>query len=630
MTYSHLAQIPLIDKNQHVCYECASLLHKYQNFKSKCLRAHNILCSIKVDKKQLTKQAIQNIDKRLNKLESTLKLSPVSLSYIESEIDKNTNSGINDIKLKEDKENRQVEINIKVEEHNDIHLDEKCDYKGPPDDIQEDGFMPSSEDELPKIKAPKTKRKHKANSEPKIKKKKFKTIIKSEDDLSDNEPLSKSVSKTFDKQKTLKKKSGLNIAYFDDYATVVFLTPEDARKEVLLRKESSNYKKSPFKCDFCYRGYEAKAAFENHMKKHSVEYGDYECDLCHLRFPQQIYLCKHRLSCHKRKFSCKLCPYVCYCTYQAKTHVSLHKGKKYPCKDCSEIFSMPNSLLMHKRMKHLKESVRESVCEHCGSTFGTPRGLFLHNMKVHRQDKNDKLGPECEDCGVHFSSEVAWKRHLVLSTKHKVSNGCKFCGETFSNIDDLKGHMRVHSRKHINRSDNIKLPATCSMCDKWLSNRVEYKTHVTSEHPQTDEAKKLTADDQTPFVCEVCGQMFKQQCFLRYHQRKHSGERPYACAACGKRFQLAGALAVHRAVHARRQHHCHLCGRGFSFKSALNKHIKVHLGIRPHKCAICDKGFIHMCDLKLHIKYVHDKVPWPKKKSKRNISEEQAPFLEYN
>ncbi|CAH1286812.1 unnamed protein product [Chrysodeixis includens] len=225
--------------------------------------------------------------------------------------------------------------------------------------MHDNNFIPSSDDELPEI-TQMIKRKHKANKEPKAKKRKFKTIIKSEDDFSDNEPLSKSVTKFLDKQKSLKKKNGLNIGYFDDYATVVFLTPEDARKEVLLRKESSNYKKSPFKCDFCYRGYEAKAAFENHMKKHSVEYGEYECDLCHLRFPQQIYLCKHRLSCHKRKFSCKLCPYVCYCT-------------------------MPNSLLMHKRMKHLKESVRESVCEHCGSTFGTPRGLFLHNMKVHRQ-----------------------------------------------------------------------------------------------------------------------------------------------------------------------------------------------------------------------------------------------------
>ncbi|KAJ8716793.1 hypothetical protein PYW07_003420 [Mythimna separata] len=617
VVYSHLAQIPIFDSNQHVCFECASLLYKYQEFKSKCLRAHNIISRIKLGSSQITKQLLKNVDRKINKLESTLILSPVAVQYEEP-----ANNTETEIHNTEDKENKLLEINVKIEEINKTETEKKYDY----DDIFDD-YAESTEESLPE-KVSQPKHKSKPKKEPKAKKRKFKTVIKSEDDLSDDEPLSKSATKSVNTKK-IKKKNGLNICDFDDYATVVFLTPEEARKEVLLRKESSNYKKSPFKCDLCFRGFEAKSAFANHVKKHSIENGDYECDLCHLRFPQQVHLCKHRLSCHKRKFSCKLCSYVCYCTYQAKTHVSLHKGKKYPCKHCGEIFSMPNSLLMHKRMKHLKESVRESVCELCGSTFGTPRGLFLHNMKVHRQDKNDKLGPECVDCGAHFTSELAWKRHLVLSTKHKVSNGCKFCGETFMNEDDLKTHLRVHSRKPINRCNNIKLPAACAICDKWLQNRSEYKTHVTLEHPLSDEANKLSADEHTPFVCEVCGQMFKQQCFLTYHQRKHTGERPYKCGECDKTFQLAGALSIHRSVHSRkRPHKCQMCARVFTFKSALNKHMKVHLGIRPHKCAICDKGFIHMCDLKLHIKYVHDKIPWPKKKNKRPIDD--APYLDYH
>lgn len=61
-----------------------------------------------------------------------------------------------------------------------------------------------------------------------------------------------------------------DLSDLDDYVMVVFLTPEDAKKELLLRKESSNYINSPLKCDLCYRGYEAKVAFENHMKKHSI------------------------------------------------------------------------------------------------------------------------------------------------------------------------------------------------------------------------------------------------------------------------------------------------------------------------------------------------------------------------
>lgn len=66
-------------------------------------------------------------------------------------------------------------------------------------------------------------------------------------------------------------KSGpkFNENYFKDYAKVVLLTPEEAMKEVLLRKESSNYKNCSFKCELCFRGFETEATFDKHMKKHS-------------------------------------------------------------------------------------------------------------------------------------------------------------------------------------------------------------------------------------------------------------------------------------------------------------------------------------------------------------------------
>lgn len=66
-------------------------------------------------------------------------------------------------------------------------------------------------------------------------------------------------------------KSGpkFNENYFKDYAKVVLLTPEEAMKEVLLRKESNNYKHCSFKCELCFRGFETEATFDKHMKKHS-------------------------------------------------------------------------------------------------------------------------------------------------------------------------------------------------------------------------------------------------------------------------------------------------------------------------------------------------------------------------
>lgn len=82
---------------------------------------------------------------------------------------------------------------------------------------------------------------------------------------------SKSDTKTKDVEVKPRNKSGpkFNESYFKDYAKVVHLTPEEAMKEVLLRKESSNYKNCSFKCELCFRGFETEATFDKHMKKHS-------------------------------------------------------------------------------------------------------------------------------------------------------------------------------------------------------------------------------------------------------------------------------------------------------------------------------------------------------------------------
>lgn len=207
---------------------------------------------------QITRQTLKNIDRKINKLESTLILSPVAILYEEP------TSNTEQEKDFQDKENKQLENNVKVKEINNIAIDSTYDY----DESYNDDYIDFIEEtDLGKVTQPKPK--NKTKKETKAKKRKVKTVIKSEDDFSDDEPLSKSAAKTVN-TKPIKKKNGLNIGYFDDYATVVFLTPEDARKEVLLRKESSNYKNSPFKCDLCYRGFEAEAAFENHTKKHSI------------------------------------------------------------------------------------------------------------------------------------------------------------------------------------------------------------------------------------------------------------------------------------------------------------------------------------------------------------------------
>ncbi|GBP38940.1 Zinc finger protein 808 [Eumeta japonica] len=433
-------------------------------------------------------------------------------------------------------------------------------------------------------------------------------------------------------------------SYFEGYATFVLLTPEEAQKEVLSRKETPNYMYSEFKCDLCFRGFESKVTYHNHMKKHSpvrhseksvtaadlscpeyllrhppsrklflaVEYfyvdlnktikvtysehGEYKCEFCHLRFRNQRYLNKHKLGAHKRKFSCKICPFVCFC-------------------------SMPNSLLMHKRKKHLTTA----VCDLCGSTFNTERGVRSHKLLAHREETNPRLGPVCDLCDVHFANEAAWKKHIVLSAKHFVSNGCQHCGETFESESALKIHARVHARKQRRPRSECRVPGDCTMCGETLQNETERRKHLLTAHPDSKAAQSAQADETPQCVCEICGKMFKKPCFLNYHMRVHTGEKPYTCNDCGKSYAYSGVLSEHKATHTSHpQHRCHLCPKTFKFKSALYKHVRAHLGIRPHKCHFCDKSFPTPCELRSHTHHTHHKVPWPKRERRRQRKSTQS------
>lgn len=195
---------------------------------------------------QITKQSINNIDRKLNKLESNLEVTHIlsvhEVINVDTEIE---------IRQNEAEETKELEVSVKTEVA-DPKLDEQ--YESDESPIDNNAGLVHFTEETLEIEETKTK------------KRKFKTVMKSEDDFSDDEPLSKSMCQIDTIIKGTGKKMDMSI--FDDYGTVTYLTPEDAKKELLLRKESNNYKMCKFKCELCYRGFEVKSAFENHTKKH--------------------------------------------------------------------------------------------------------------------------------------------------------------------------------------------------------------------------------------------------------------------------------------------------------------------------------------------------------------------------
>lgn len=146
----------------------------------------------------------------------------------------------------------------------------------------------------------------------------------------------------------------------------------------------------------------------------------------------------------------------------------------YECSECSLIFQTPEDYLQHQG-EHFLAQDKESGESGVMGGFEEARG---------RDEGGDQVDA--------VRLKAAEKKVAFCAKSHQ----CNLCQRTFTSINRLAAHTRVH--------------------------------------------------EQGTYECPDCGKMFKKATSLQTHMRTHSGVARYLCVDCGSGFTTEMTLIMHR------------------------------------------------------------------------------------
>ncbi|XP_013138097.1 PREDICTED: zinc finger protein 585A-like [Papilio polytes] len=363
-------------------------------------------------------------------------------------------------------------------------------------------------------------------------------------------------------KKELFNQKGVESQVRGKYTKIVF-TEEEMLKNREEKRNQPNYKKIIYKCDSCVLGFTRKENYDLHVeKRHDENIGINICNICESRFTNIKALDKHRKK-HYVVYKCKLCDYETLELWSMVNHSRLKHNNdaegQIHCKKCSFIARNPEEMSKHVQSQHFLQ------CKECGDKFKGKNTLRTHQIRIHAVKREYK----CDICEKSFKTKSRLESHIVThnSTLARKLSFCTTCNVQYKNIYVFRNHLK-NSANHSERTYE------CKECKKKFASKVYWRKHWEFYHLQ-----------KSQFKCEICNKLFISDWRLKNHRQTQHGvtrNRNHTCNICGKKFYTQSTLRGHQLTHSEeRSYMCEDCGDTFKQRPALYTHSRLVHKMRP-------------------------------------------------